>query len=177
MEELLELTYSIEQDSVSPGDLLPLYTAINKLLFQNKYDQINQYFIELNTARAATLPLIGILRLCNSARIHLPYWTELAVLTYYELINRGEDPEIILTGLLDVTTDAHSMTVRAMIQNNHTNHIIQLAGFQLTDVPPETRRIAEEIVEMEMERPDRRSVNEWAKSLVESMGITNRGIL
>ncbi len=165
MEELLELTYSIEQDSVSPSDLLPLYMAINKLLQSADFDQINQYFIELDTARTATLPLIGILRLCNGARMHLPYWTDLGVLTYYELINRGEDPEIILNGLLDVTTDAHSMTVKAIIQNNYTDHIIQLVGIELANVDPETRRLAEQVVEMEINNPDRRSLEDWSRDL------------
>jgi len=52
-----------------------------------------------------------------------------------------------------------------MTKTDATDKIIQLLGIELSDVDPETRRLAEEIVEMESSNPNRQSIEEWAESL------------
>ena len=52
-----------------------------------------------------------------------------------------------------------------MIKNDITDKLIQLVGFELSNVSPETRRLAEEVVEMELQNPNRQSIEEWAETM------------
>lgn len=52
-----------------------------------------------------------------------------------------------------------------MTKTDVTDRIIQLVGIELSDVSPETRRLAEQVVEMESKNPNRQSIEEWAESL------------
>lgn len=52
-----------------------------------------------------------------------------------------------------------------MTKTDATDKIIQLVGIELSDVSDETRRLAEEVVEMQSKNPDRRSIEQWAEDL------------
>lgn len=54
-----------------------------------------------------------------------------------------------------------------MTKTDATDKLIQLVGFELSNVPAETRRLAEEVVEMQSSKsnPNRQSIEEWADIL------------
>ena len=52
-----------------------------------------------------------------------------------------------------------------MTKTDVTDKLIQLVGIELSDVDPETRRLAEQVVEMELQNPNRQSIEEWAETM------------
>lgn len=80
--------------------LLPFYMEINKLIAENKFTVCNSFLRQVRTQELSNTLLVGLLRLTSSYKNKLPYWAALRTNAKQELINRKQDADAILKGLL-----------------------------------------------------------------------------
>ena len=138
MQELLDYAYRVEESSVSPADLLPLYKEINELFQGGYYETFDEFLTKIDFTQTAPVVMIGIIRLSFSARYKLENWEDATYRVYDELLSRGMEAATLLRGLMS------EFAVK---------------------FPPETVALAQAVAAMPEENLSPEEIEEWARKL------------
>lgn len=90
-----------QEKDLSQKELVALCEILRSHLYLKNYWMIDHLCRDINAEKASKIVLIGVLRYCFSYKDYLPHWRVLLGRCKQSLLNRGEDPERILNGLLN----------------------------------------------------------------------------